>query len=245
MIILPLILLTILLIVIIVYTTGEFGSGSDETHPEHHPGDSGGNPHEQWTRRGDKTLPGRWPRGEEGTFSGRSLWEPEEPQRCAGRHGEQAATHLIRKVLREEDHLFTNVSIVYEGRSAELDNVIVNKYGVFVIEVKNYKGTLFGSEEDYEWKKQKDDGYGNVFVAPVKNPIRQVKRQVYILAKYLEYYHVWVEGYVIFIRGESPVKSAPVLENLGDIDRVIHTFRKNHLSSKAVNSISQLLGEPL
>ena len=85
-------------------------------------------------------------------------WIFESPERRAGHRGEIIATDSIKRVLREGDYLLTNVSISYDGRLAELDNVVVNKYGVFIIEVKNYKGRLYGEENDYTWKKYKDDG---------------------------------------------------------------------------------------
>ena len=46
---------------------------------------------------------------------------------------------------------------------------------MFIFEVKNYKGQLYGNEDDYNWEKYKDDGYGNTFVKEVKNPVKQVK----------------------------------------------------------------------
>jgi hypothetical protein len=168
-------------------------------------------------------------------------WIFEAPERRAGRRGEIIATDIIKGVLREEDYLLTNVSISCDGRPAELDNVVVNKYGVFIIEVKNYKGRLYGEEDDYTWEKHKDDGYGNTFEKEVKNPIKQVKRQVYILAKYLEFYNVWVEGYVLLIQGNSPVQSKYVFESSEDIDRAIHTFGKNRLSVHTVESIRNML----
>ena len=169
------------------------------------------------------------------------IFEPEEKR--VGRQGERIATSIIQRVLREDDCLFTNVSVSFDGKPAELDNVIVNKYGVFIIEVKNYKGRLYGSEDDYEWKKYKDDDYGNTFEKDVKNPIKQVNRQTYILAKFLEYYgsRVWVEGYAFLIHGNSPVESKYVLENTADIDKAIHTFEKNRLSVQTVESIKKLL----
>ena len=54
----------------------------------------------------------------------------------AGREREYIAINIIRRVLRNGDVLLTNVDISYDGRKAELDNVIINKYGVFIIEVK-------------------------------------------------------------------------------------------------------------
>lgn len=90
-------------------------------------------------------------------------------------------------------------------------------------------------------KNIKDDGDGNTFVKEVKNPVKQVKRQIYILAKYLEGYNVWVEGYVILIRSNSPVQSTYILQSVEDIDRAIHTFKRNHLSRDTVESIKKML----
>ena len=87
--------------------------------------------------------------------------------------------NIIRRVLRNGDVLLTNVDISYDGRKAELDNVIINKYGVFIIEVKNYAGTIYGKTDDYTWIKCKTDPYGNTFTKTVRNPIKQVNRHEY------------------------------------------------------------------
>lgn len=168
-------------------------------------------------------------------------WIFETPERRAGLQGERIATNIIKRVLREGDYLLTNISITYDDKPTELDNVVINKYGVFIIEVKNYKGRLCGSEDDYSWKKYKDDGYGNTFLSEVKNPIKQVKRQIYILAGYLEEFDVWVEGYTLLLHGNSPVQSDCVFESIEDIDRAIHTQGRNHLSARTVESIKNKL----
>ena len=86
---------------------------------------------------------------------GRTPWIFEPEEKRVGRQGERIATNIIKRVLREDDYLFTNVPVSYDGKNAELDNVVVNKYGVFIIEVKYYKGRLYGAEDDYEWQKYK------------------------------------------------------------------------------------------
>ena len=160
-----------------------------------------------------------------------------------GMRGEEAAASAIRSVLREGEHLFTNVSIEYDGKPAELDNVIVNKYGVFIIEVKNYTGRLVGGEDDYEWQKYKTTDAGNTYEKAVKNPIKQVKRQIFILARYLAYYgsDVWVRGYAILLHGNSPVRSEYVLTSVADIDRAIHTADRRMLDAKTLEKIRALL----
>lgn len=165
----------------------------------------------------------------------------EAQKRAAGQNGEQIATAIIKSVLQEGDCLLTNVSISYEGKRTELDNVVINQSGVFIIEVKNYKGQLFGNEDDYTWEKYKDDEYGNTFEKEVKNPIKQVKRQVYILAKILTRFNVWVEGYAFLVQQNSPVQSPYILESPKDIDQAIHSAGKNYLSAQEVEQIRNLL----
>lgn len=157
----------------------------------------------------------------------------------AGREGEILATGVIRSVLREGDFLFTNITVSYEGEKTELDNVIINKYGVFIIEVKNYAGTLVGEENEYEWRKFKITETDNVYYKTVKNPIKQVKREVYIFANYLDCHvdKVWVDGYAYFVNHNSPIVSDYVLDSSADIDRVIHTKSKNGLTNEQVESI--------
>lgn len=161
----------------------------------------------------------------------------------AGIRGEEAVVKAIESVLREDDHLFTNVSIEYDSKPAELDNVIVNKYGVFIIEVKNYAGHIIGGEDDYEWQKYKTTDAGNTYQKKVKNPIKQVKRQTYILAHYLEYYglRVWVKGYAILFHDNSPVESTYLLHSVSDIDRAIHTQDRTMLSAATIDKIVKLL----
>ena len=175
------------------------------------------------------------------TKSGRYIIEP--PHKRAGRRGEIRATQIINSVLREGDLLFTNVSFSFDGRSAELDNVIVNKFGVFIIEVKNYSGRLSGAEDDYEWRKVHVSAAGNPYVKMVKNPIKQVKREIYLLAKHLDHYgvSVWVDGYAMILDAASPVDSQYILSSTSDIDRAIHTPRNQRISADTLSSIEKLL----
>ena len=163
----------------------------------------------------------------------------------AGIRGEEAVVRAIESVLREGDNLFTNVSVEYDGKPAELDDVIVNKYGVFIIEVKNYTGHIVGNKDDYEWQKFKTTDAGNTYVKTVKNPIKQVKRQIYILARYLEYYgiQVWVKGYAIMLHGNSHVDSDYLLKSVEDIDRAIHTNDRTMLSTNTIERIAKLLSD--
>ena len=94
------------------------------------------------------------------------------PVRIAGRQGERRAANLLSEQMRSGDVLLSNVKIRTDGRRTELDHVIVNRYGVFLFEVKNYSGTLSGNEEDFAWEKTHVSRGGKAYVKSVKNPIR-------------------------------------------------------------------------
>ena len=155
------------------------------------------------------------------------------PEKRAGKFGEQYARFEISKVLWETDILLNNISITTDGKTAEYDNIIINRYGVFIIEVKNHVGKLYGNEDDYDWVKVKTTSGGNSYEKTVKNPIKQVKRQTYILSKYLKDNGIkaWIDGYVFFVNHNSPVNSKYVLNTITDIDKTIHDTSREKLKS--------------
>ena len=167
----------------------------------------------------------------------------EDPQKKAGRQGEAFATLIIREILRERDTLLTNVRVSVEGKQTELDNVIINPEGIFIIEVKNYSGELVGNEDDHDWIQTKTSYGGSFYQKSVKNPTRQVKRQIYILSAFLKENGIdlWINGYVCLGERNSPGESEYVLRTQKDIDKVIHRGAKRRLSESEICTVVELL----
>ena len=167
------------------------------------------------------------------------------PDKRAGDNGEKIVAAAIRRVMRDGDELFTNVTVSYEDKVTELDNIVVNRRGVFIFEVKNYSGELVGGEDDYEWEKYHTSTGGNTYLKMVKNPIKQVKRQTYILAKYLESYGVpvWVDGYAVLLGSDAPTDSGTILYSAEDIDRVMHKGKNSKLTVKTTEAVCALLSD--
>lgn len=170
-----------------------------------------------------------------------NLFTPEEKR--AGNRGEVKATKIIQSVLRADDWLFTHFKIESNGRRSEMDDIVVNQYGVFIIEVKDWNGTITGREDDINWIQHKttyeDQTYENIR----KNPIKQVNGQIYALKEYLQNngVRVWVSGYVLMLKGNSPVRSERVLNSTFEIDSVIHTPGRKTLDYNTIESIKGLL----
>ena len=167
----------------------------------------------------------------------------ESPEKKAGRMGERFATSVISEILDKDDILLTNVRVSSGGNNTELDNVIINKNGVFIIEVKNYSGDIAGAEEDDEWIKIEAIPSGGIYQKTVKNPLKQVKRQVDIVTGYLgdRGISVRVKGFVFFVNRNSPIGSSYVLVTQKDVNDVIHEACNSILTAEIQESINRAL----
>lgn len=161
----------------------------------------------------------------------------------AGNTGEAIFNSRIRGILRGDDVLINNISLSVNGKEAEIDNLIINKNGIFIVEVKNYNGKLFGNTDDYEWTKVKISPGGNAFSKQVKNPIKQVKRQIYILSQYLKENNIriWINGYAYFINSNSPVNDECVINDISELDRIIHKQQDKVYDEKVIHKAINLL----
>ena len=139
---------------------------------------------------------------------------------------------MIQQYLNEQDILFNNVEIVVHGRETELDYV-----------VKNYSGELEGNEDDEYWNKYKISSGNNEYVKEVRNPIKQLKREIYLLKEYLKYYGIdlWINGYVLFVNMNSPIDSDYTINNESELNSILHTRGGQTLNKKQIEKIVNIL----
>lgn len=117
--------------------------------------------------------------------------------------GEFIINTLARAILdKEKYHLIKNVTLPTENGSTQIDHVIVSKYGLFVVETKNMKGWIFGSEHQKKWTQQIFK-YRKQF----QNPLHQNYKHTKTLAKLLILEESKLHSLVVFI-GSSTFKTA-------------------------------------
>jgi len=68
-----------------------------------------------------------------------------------GRSGESAVNRCLRKFKGNEFAHAKDVMLPLRGRTSQIDNLLISRYGIFVIETKNYSGTVKGKERSPMW----------------------------------------------------------------------------------------------
>lgn len=124
----------------------------------------------------------------------------------AGADGEKKALKEIETALPDTYHVFANVKV---QENMEADMVVVGPAGVFDVEVKNYNGRLEADVEQDTWTLHKYGRKGGEYGKEIKSPIRQLKRNIHILAGFLREnnIHVWVDGAILFVNPNTSFSS--------------------------------------
>lgn len=69
-----------------------------------------------------------------------------------GKEGEKLVANKLRQ-LPEEYKVLNDIVFATERGTTQIDHVVVSKYGIFVIETKNYRGEIYGNDVNKEWKQ--------------------------------------------------------------------------------------------
>lgn len=97
-----------------------------------------------------------------------------------GRYSEKLV-HIKMLQLSDEYIIFNDFMCKINGRSTQIDHIVVSPYGVFVIETKGYKGWILGGENSEYWTQVL---YKNKY--KLYNPIKQNEGHVRFLRQLLK-----------------------------------------------------------
>lgn len=96
-----------------------------------------------------------------------------------------------------------NVTLEANNGTTQIDHVIVSRFGIFVVEAKNYQGWIFGGENQAEWTQSLPGGKKFRF----QNPLRQNYRHIKVLSEFLGLPEDRFHSVVMFW-GESQFKTS-------------------------------------
>ncbi len=131
---------------------------------------------------------------------------------------------------------FHNVIIPAKSGTTQIDHILVSPYGLFIVETKNIKGWIFGSENQPKWTQTL---YRKKY--SFQNPLRQTFRQKKTLSDFLDIDESIMHIVVYFV-GDCQFKTqlpANVLKS--GLGRYIKKFRNRVLSPEGVDRLIRAL----
>ncbi len=97
---------------------------------------------------------------------------------------------------------FHNIIIPINNGTTQIDHILLSRFGIFVIETKNYNGWIFGNEKSKYWTQLL---YGKKF--KFQNPLHQNFCHTKTLAKHLNVDHYNVHSIIFFIGNTTELKT--------------------------------------
>lgn len=73
-----------------------------------------------------------------------------------GKFGEFAVSAHVKLYLNKENYTLLNDCTLPDGNGSttQIDHILLSPFGIFIIETKNYKGWIFGSERQKNWTQK-------------------------------------------------------------------------------------------
>ena len=103
--------------------------------------------------------------------------------RLKGRKGEIVVARILGKTISGRQYVINDLLFSDQlGHSCQIDHIYINRYGIWIIETKNYSGQIYGTIDQREWTQVL--AYGNT-KNHFYNPIKQNTTHIYRLAEYL------------------------------------------------------------
>ena len=165
-----------------------------------------------------------------------------------------------KKVSRIADRAFANTAAVPiknlclpwpDGRTAQIDELVIADSGIYVIEVKNYKGWIFGNENNQYWTQVLSTGIrGESIKNRLYNPIRQNNSHIYCIKKNLKGYKGPIHSLIVF-SDDAEFKDVTVNSSgvyvlyQSNLRRVMHEIDSAYKGSLSEEEIADIRGKLL
>lgn len=180
-----------------------------------------------------------------------SIWYNSTTQK--GKRGEKRVATILSQ-LPEEYIILNDLIIQTEKGTTQIDHTIVSKYGVFVIETKNYRGEIYGDDSRKKWTqiiatnvtyaKRWWQTYTYITKNQFYNPVKQSFGHVYKIKELLSAYPLLKVIPIVVFTGGAVLKNVISRQHviyLGNLLSVINTYKTTCLTDNEVANILNIL----
>lgn len=158
-----------------------------------------------------------------------------EPVRL-GREGEQSAARILERLPGRKYRVLNDILLPGEKGTVQIDHVVVSVYGIFVLETKNYKGWIMGSEYAEQWTQNLGNGEQYFFRNPLKQNYGHCKALERLLGLSREYFI----PIVVFTNAcEIRIETGEPVVLLSELRREIRSWRRRILRRRELRSLTE------
>ena len=156
--------------------------------------------------------------------------------------------------LSPEYKVLNNVVLSTSRGTTQIDHLVVSKYGIFVVETKNYRGDIYGDDNRKEWtqiivtkvryNKKWWKEYTYVTKNNLYNPVKQALMHLYEVKKHLEEFpRVRIIPIVAFNdeANLANVSSNSHVIHISELANTIKQYDRAYMTDSDVQRIEEIL----
>lgn len=152
-----------------------------------------------------------------------------------GMIGEFIVKKVAGKTKEGEQYVINDLILEHDGKSSQIDHIVINPRGVFVIETKNYSGRIYGSETQHEWTQVL--AYGKV-KNKLYNPLKQNATHIYNVKRVIG--DLPINSLVVFVQNNTKYITTPHVIPVRQLKKHLQTG-ENTLSVEKMKEVYDLL----
>lgn len=157
-----------------------------------------------------------------------------------GARGERRVNSILDRQLPSGEYkVFHDVTLHTSHGPTQIDHILVSRYGVFVVETKNYTGWIFGDAKSKQWTQTI---YGKK--SHFQNPLRQNFKHTKAVESYLSLSPRYVHSVVVFVgNAEFKTDLPDNVTHLWELGPYILSYRDLLLDTSRVRAIAMMLSD--
>lgn len=156
-----------------------------------------------------------------------------------GKMGERSVHYSLNPLLlgKREHRQINNLMLKDDlGKTHQIDHIEIRENGIFCIETKNYKGWIFGSENQDRWTQTLTTEKHQFL-----NPLKQNKTHIYHLNKILSNKYE-IHSLIVFVQNNADRIKIPNVINLKDLKHYLDHFSSDvRYSTEEMDKIFNIL----
>lgn len=151
-----------------------------------------------------------------------------------GWFGEKTVSAILAALPEEYKSINDVLLRQKNGRTTQIDHIVASPYGLFVIETKNYKGFITGSENGEKWTKNKKFSF--------LNPIRQNYGHIKALSELLDLPEdVFISIVVFSVEANVKVKTEKHLVYTVNLRKTIRSYQQRKFNDEQIEAFVQTI----